>query len=82
VEEGSAGEQNGSVRHMTRADANNRRNIMTKQFENPNVEKLEDETVSNISPEKRVERVADKAAEKPAKSEQNYDKKNSNLFSK
>jgi hypothetical protein len=55
---------------------------MTKKFENPNVEKLEDETVSNISPEKRVERVADKAAEKPAKTQQKFDKDNNGLFSK
>jgi hypothetical protein len=55
---------------------------MTKQFENPNVEKLEDETASNLSPKQQVERVADKAAEKSTKSEQHYDKDNNKLFSK
>ena len=55
---------------------------MTKQFENPEVEKLEDQTVSTISAQKRVDRVADKAAEKPAKTEQKFDKDNTNLFSK
>jgi hypothetical protein len=55
---------------------------MTKQFENPNVEKLEDETVSNLSPKEKIERVADKAAEKPAKTEQKFDQDNSNPFSK
>lgn len=55
---------------------------MTQKFENPKVEKLDDETVSNTTKQERVDKVADKAAEKPAKSEQQYDKSNSNLFSK
>ena len=55
---------------------------MTQKFENPKVEKLEDETVSNTTKQERVDKVADKAAEKPAKSEQHYDDNNSKLFSK
>lgn len=55
---------------------------MTQQFENPKVEKLEEETVSNTTKQERLDTVADKAAEKPAKSEQHYDKNNSKLFSK
>jgi hypothetical protein len=46
---------------------------MTKQFENPEVTKLEDETASNLSPQQKIDRVAEKAAEKPAKTEQKYD---------
>jgi uncharacterized protein YmfQ (DUF2313 family) len=55
---------------------------MTQVFENPKVEKLNDETISNATKQERVEKVADKAAEKPAKSEQHYDKNNNKLFSK
>jgi hypothetical protein len=55
---------------------------MPKQFENPEEVKLEDETVSNTSAQERIDRVAEKAAQKPAKTEQHYDKDNNNLFSK
>jgi hypothetical protein len=55
---------------------------MPKQFENAEAAKLEDETDSNLSAQKRIERVADKAAQKPAKTEQKFDKENSNPFSK
>ena len=37
---------------------------MPEQFENPEVIKLEDETVSDAAAQKRIERVAEKAAEK------------------
>jgi hypothetical protein len=55
---------------------------MTEKFENPEVEKVDDETVSNPSTQKKIDLVADKAAEKPAKAEQQFDKDNSNLFSR
>jgi hypothetical protein len=55
---------------------------MQKQFENPEEEKLKEETVTNDSTQKRVDRVAEKAAEKSTKAEQRFDKENSNLFSK
>ncbi len=46
---------------------------MPEQFENPEVTKLEDETVSDAAATKRIERVAEKAAEKASHTEQNYD---------
>jgi len=55
---------------------------MPKQFENAETTKLEDEIVSDPSAQKRIERVADKAAQKPAKTEQKFDKENSSPFSK
>jgi hypothetical protein len=55
---------------------------MPKQFENPQEKKVKDETVSSVSPQKRIERVADKAAGKSAKTQQSFDKDNSQLFSK
>ncbi len=54
---------------------------MPEQFENPEATKLEDETVSDASAEKRIEHVADKAAEKASKAEKNYDKDHG-IFSK
>jgi len=55
---------------------------MTEQFANPEATKLEDETASDPSAQKKVDREADKLAGKPAKTEQKFDKENSNLFSK
>jgi hypothetical protein len=55
---------------------------MPEQFENPETTKLEDETVSDPSTQEKIDRVAEKAAEKPAKTEQKFDKDNNNLFSK
>ena len=52
---------------------------MTNQFENPEVEKLEDKTISKISPKKDVERVAEKMAEKPAKAVHESDKDESSF---
>lgn len=54
---------------------------MPEQFENSEVTKLEDETVSNATAEKRMELVAEKAAEKSTKTEQRYDRDH-NIFSK
>jgi hypothetical protein len=53
---------------------------MTTQFENPEATKLEDETVSDASAQKRIERVAEKAAEKASHTEQNFDHKSTGLF--
>ena len=54
---------------------------MAEQFENQEAAKLEDETVSDATAEKRVERVAENAAEKSAKTVQHYDEHHS-IFSK
>ena len=54
---------------------------MPEQFENPEVIKLEDETVSKAGAQKRIERVAEKAAEKASHTEQNYDQ-NHEIISK
>jgi hypothetical protein len=54
---------------------------MPKQFENPQAAKVEDETVSDASAEKKIERVAEKAAVKATKTEQQYDKSHT-IFSK
>jgi hypothetical protein len=55
---------------------------MPVQFENPQEKKLEDETVQGTSTEKKVELVAEKAAEKSTKIEQKFDKENSSLFTR
>lgn len=47
---------------------------MPEQFENQEAKKLADETVSNAAAEKKIDRVAEKAAEKASKTEQRYDK--------
>ena len=46
---------------------------MPEQFENPEATKLEDETVSDVSAQKRIEQVAEKAAERAANTEKKYD---------
>jgi len=55
---------------------------MPEQFENPNETKVEDETVSKSSAKQKIDRVAEAAAVKAAKTVQKYDKENSNLFTK
>ena len=47
---------------------------MFKQFENPEATKLEDETTSKKSADEENQDVAEKAARKAAKTEQEYDK--------
>jgi hypothetical protein len=47
---------------------------MPEQFENPEATTLEDETVSDTAAEKRIDRVAEEAAAKAAKTVQHYDK--------
>jgi hypothetical protein len=45
-----------------------------EQFENPSVKKLDDETVSAESAQKKIERIAEEAAAKSTKTAQKYDK--------
>jgi hypothetical protein len=54
---------------------------MPEQFENQEATKQEDETVSGATAEKRIDRVAEKAAEKSTKTEQRYDRDHG-IFSK
>lgn len=54
---------------------------MPEQIENSEATKPEDETISDPPAEKRIERVAAKAAEKSTKTEQRYDTDH-NIFSK
>ena len=46
---------------------------MQEQFENPEVTKIEDETISDAAATKRTGRVAEKAAEKGSHTEQHYE---------
>ena len=46
---------------------------MSEQFESPEVTKLENETVSDAAARKRIDRVAEKAAEKSSLAVQDYD---------
>lgn len=54
---------------------------MGEHIENLEATKLEDETVLDVSAEKRIEDVAEQAAEKASKTENNYDQDHS-LFTK
>jgi hypothetical protein len=54
---------------------------MTEQFQNQEAEKLTEITDSVAPTEKRIEHLAEKAAEKSTKTEQLYDKNNP-IFSK
>jgi len=53
---------------------------MSEQFENPEANKLEDAIISEETAEKRIERVAEKTAEKASHTEQSYDHESNNLF--
>jgi hypothetical protein len=55
-------------------------NAMSEQFKKSEATKLENQKISDASAEKRVEDIAEKAAEKASKTENNYDKDHS-LFS-
>ncbi len=46
---------------------------MTQQFENPQATKLHDETTAAESAQKKVERIAEKAAAKSTKTTHKYD---------
>ena len=54
---------------------------MPNQIKNPQTKNVEDETVSDAAAEKRIDRVAEKAAGKAARTEQKYDQ-NHTIFSK
>jgi hypothetical protein len=47
---------------------------MPEQLENPGATKLEDETVSEETAEKMIDRVPEKAVEKASNTIHNYDK--------
>jgi hypothetical protein len=53
---------------------------MADQFENPEVIKVENETVADATTQKKIEPVAEKAAEKSSRTEQSYDQKSNDLF--
>jgi hypothetical protein len=59
----------------------NGRKAMAKQFENPEAEKVEDETAEDLTPEEKVEHVAEKLARKPAERSKEYDKEH-DVFTK
>lgn len=52
---------------------------MSDQFQNPDVEKLEDETLSKATPKKMMDRVADELAEKSTKTEKESEKDESDF---
>jgi hypothetical protein len=54
---------------------------MTKQFENPIETKVEEDT-PDTSAQKRIQKVAEELAVKPAKTVKNFDQENSKPFSK
>jgi hypothetical protein len=55
---------------------------MSKQFENRQIAKLEDESALKATPQKTTEILAEKSAEKSTKAVQSFDKENSQLFSR
>lgn len=54
---------------------------MSEQFENPHEEKVKDQTTSTSSPQEKIDKVAEKEAEKSSKTVQKYDEEQP-LFSK
>jgi hypothetical protein len=59
----------------------NGRITMAEQFENPEEEKVDDETADDLTPEQRAQREAERLAKKGAKREQEFDKEH-NVISK
>jgi hypothetical protein len=55
---------------------------MADQFENKEEIKVEEATAPDTTAHKRVDQVAEKAAEKVAKTVQHFDKENGNKFNK
>jgi hypothetical protein len=53
---------------------------MPEQFENPEATKLVDPTISDASAQKRIERVAEHAAEKALHTEHGYELESTDLF--
>jgi hypothetical protein len=78
----SIGEQNRPELRPWKVQGPYRRSIMPTQYENPQTVKLEDEIISEASTTKRIDHVAEKAAEKSSKIAQQFDKENSTIFSK
>jgi len=54
---------------------------MTKQLENTEVTKTEDETVSETAAQRRIDHVAEEMAEKSSRTEKKYDTDHT-IFSK
>jgi hypothetical protein len=59
---------------MQKVQTQTRKWAMFKQFENPEAAKLEDETAAKESVDEKIQQVAEEAAGKAAKTEQEYDK--------
>jgi hypothetical protein len=78
----SGGEQKGPSLSSQNGDSWGRRTAMTKEFENPNETKVEDETILNATRHEKIEHVADKAAGKAARAEQKYDQENISVITK
>ena len=55
---------------------------MTEQFENEEEIRVEEETVSDEAAQKRIDHVAEKAAEKAGKTEKHFDRENGVVFNK
>jgi hypothetical protein len=53
---------------------------MAEKIENSEVTKIKNETVLDAAAQKRIERVAKKAAEKASHTEQSYDQESNDLF--
>ena len=53
---------------------------MADQLENPEEIMVEDETVADATAQKKIELVAEKAAEKSSHTEQSYDQESNDLF--
>jgi hypothetical protein len=55
---------------------------MPEQFKSETETKVEDETATDQTAQKKIDHIANKAAEKSSKTVQGFDKENSNLFNK
>ncbi|MGD0737006.1 MAG: hypothetical protein ABR976_17880 [Terracidiphilus sp.] len=55
---------------------------MAEQFENKEETRLEEDTATDATAQEKINRVANKAAEKSTKTVQHYDKENSVPFTK
>jgi len=53
---------------------------MGEQLENREVTKINNEAVSDATAKKRIERIAEKAAEKASHTDQSYDQGSNDLF--
>jgi hypothetical protein len=55
---------------------------MAQQFENPQADKLETKTESDETANKKIDKVAENLAKKPAATEKKFDKEHEELFTK